>query len=60
MNTYAHKPMPYGAKLRKLYENQYIVPYATRMEMVEVAESRRKNAERELIELIDNAGCWLD
>lgn len=60
MNTYAHKPMPYQAKLRKLYDNQFIVPYDTRMEMIEVAERGGRNFERVLIERIDEAGAWLD
>lgn len=60
MNTYANKPMPYQAKLRKLYDNQFIVPYDTRMEMIEVAERGGRNFERVLIERIDEAGAWLD
>jgi len=60
MNTYLHKPMSFGVKMRKLYDNKYIVPASIRDEMIEVAEAGGRHVERDLIAYVDEHGEWLD
>ena len=59
MNTYQHKPMPYGAKLAKLYDSAFYLSQAHCDVIRERMEIEKLN-ERDLIHYIDDHGEWLD
>lgn len=60
MNTYSIKPMPYGAKLRKLYLGQFYLSDACRDESASLIDAGSMTKERQLIDYIDTHGEWLD
>ena len=60
MNQYQHKPMPYGAKLRKLLAAQFYLNQADTDQARESLESGILRSERDLINYIDTHGGWLD
>lgn len=60
MNTYSTKPMPYGAKLRKLYAGEFLLSPADKQEALAMLTGNHSKGERDLINLIDQRGEWLD
>lgn len=60
MNTFRHKPMPYGVKLRKMLASQFYLAQADADLARELLESKTIRNERGLVSFIDEHGEWLD
>jgi len=60
MNTYSTRPMPYGAKVRKLVRREFYLSPACTEQAIELVQGGSVRSERELIEYIDQHGEWLD
>lgn len=59
MNQYQHKPMGYGAKLRKLYDSAFYLSM-DHCDLIRERMESGKVTERDLINYIDDNGEWLD
>lgn len=60
MNTYMHKPMPYGAKVRKLFDGKFYLSPADRQQLIIMIECSSITRVRDAIQFIDERGEWLD
>lgn len=59
MNTYANRPMPFGAKVRKLFNKQFYLSQDDFALLLQKCEEERYTV-REAVFFIDAWGEWLD
>jgi len=60
MNTYKHKPMPHGVKVRKLFNRQFILGRERYNQLIEMCESYEIKSISQAVAFIDYHGEWLD
>lgn len=59
MNTYKDRPMPFGAKVKKLFGKQFYLNRVHFDELVYLCEYHNYTV-RDAIAFIDEHGSWLD
>lgn len=55
-----YKSLPFGAKLRKLYANQFYLSSIHRRELLSMCEHGMIRHDREAVNFVDEHGEWMD
>lgn len=59
MNTYKDKPIPFGAKVRRVFTKQFYLPPEALAELIDLCSTTELTM-RQVVDYIDEHGGWID